>query len=113
MTCEKRLQILHTDHMSLSRPSSTSDWLCQEENLLQPISSTTQILVVTRHQYGISSHYPQTSFRGEKSGDVTKSRLFTPDIEVTDTLVALAFPLNRWIKSYKLLGAWNGESQDQ
>ena len=26
-----------------------------------------------------------TSFRGETSGDVTKSRLFTQDIEVTDT----------------------------
>ena len=85
MTCEKRLQILHADRVSLSRSSGTSDWLCQEENLLQPIRSTTQILVVTRQQYGISSLLPQTSFRGETSGDVTKSRLFTQDIEVTDT----------------------------
>ena len=85
MTCEKRLQIFHADHMSLFRSSSPSAWLCQEETLLQPIRSTTQILVVTRHQYGISSLFPQTSFRGETSGDVTKSRLFTQDIEVTDT----------------------------
>ena len=43
-----------------------SDWLCCVTNLLQPIRSTTQIRVVTRHQYGISvlvSH-----FRGETSG---------------------------------------------
>ena len=33
--------------------SGASDWLCRERNLLQPIRSTTQIWVVTRHQYGI------------------------------------------------------------
>ena len=36
---------------------SSSDWSCRERNLFQPIRSTTQILVVTRHwrqQYGIS-----------------------------------------------------------
>jgi len=32
---------------------SASDWSCCEENLLQPIRSTTQISVVTRHQYGV------------------------------------------------------------
>ena len=29
-----------------------SDWSFREESLLQPITSTTQIWVVTRHQYG-------------------------------------------------------------
>ena len=33
---------------------SASDWLCCMTNLLQPIRSTTQIWVVTHHQYGIS-----------------------------------------------------------
>ena len=42
-----------------------SDWSFCEENLLQPITSTTQIWVVTRHQYGISAHVAQTSFSGE------------------------------------------------
>ena len=32
-------------------------------------------LGVTRHQYGISALVSQTSFRGEKSGDVAKCRL--------------------------------------
>ena len=33
---------------------SASDWSCRVGNLFQPIISTTQILVVTPHQYGIS-----------------------------------------------------------
>ena len=33
---------------------SASDWSCCMENLLQPIRSTTQILVVMHHMYGIS-----------------------------------------------------------
>ena len=44
---------------------------------VRPIRSTTQIWVVTRHQYGISSPVPpQTSFRGETSGGVVKYWLF-------------------------------------
>ena len=39
-----------------------SDWSCCVRNLLQPIRSTTQIRVVTRHQYGISLLVSQTSF---------------------------------------------------
>ena len=42
-----------------------SDWSLHEESLIQPITSTTQIWVVTRHQYGISAHVAQTSFSGE------------------------------------------------
>ena len=44
---------------------------------IRPIRGTTQIWLVTRHQYGISSPVPpQTSFRGETSGGVAKYRLF-------------------------------------
>ena len=43
----------------------------------QPIRSTTQIWVVTRHQYGISARISsRASFRGETSG-VAKCRLFS------------------------------------
>ena len=56
---------------------SASDWSCRVGNLIQPIRSTTQIWVVTRHQYGISALVPQTSFRRETSGDVAKCRLFS------------------------------------
>ena len=50
---------------------SASDWSCRVGNLIQPISSTTQIWVVMRHQYGISVLVSQTSFGGETSGNVT------------------------------------------
>ena len=53
--------------------ASTSQWLvlgCHEGNLLQPIRSTTQILVVTCHRYGISALISQKSFCGENSGVV-------------------------------------------
>ena len=58
---------------SLPRPEQCF-WLV--ENLLYPIRRTTQILVVTCHQYGISALFAQTSFRAETSGDVAKCRLF-------------------------------------
>ena len=55
-----------------------SDWSLRVGNLLQPIGSTTQIWVVTRHQYGISAVVSKTSFREdwEASGGVAKYRLF-------------------------------------
>ena len=43
----------------------------------QPITSTTPIWVVTRHQYGISALVSQTSFGGETSGGVARCRLFS------------------------------------
>ena len=58
---------------------NASDWSRREGNLPQPIRSTTQIWVVTRHQYAISALVPRTSFGGETSGDVTKCRLFSQD----------------------------------
>ena len=43
------------------------EWSCRVGNLIQPIRSTTQMWVVTRHQYGISAPVSQTSFGGETS----------------------------------------------
>ena len=45
------------------------------------IGSTTQIWVVTRHQYGISEFVSQTSFREETRGSVAKCRLFSRDLK--------------------------------
>ena len=47
--------------------SCKNDFLCtlRVENLLQPIRSTTQILVVRSHQCGISALVPQISFAGK------------------------------------------------
>ena len=54
-----------------------SDWSCRVENLIQPMRGTTQIWLVTRHQYGISVLVSQTSFGGETSGGVVKCWLFS------------------------------------
>ena len=47
---------------------SASECSCHQGNLLQPIRSTTQIWVVTRHQYEISTVITQMSFSGKTSG---------------------------------------------
>ena len=57
---------------------SAFDWLQQISHAARPIRSSTQIWVLTRHQYGISAFISQTSFRGETSGGVAKCRLFSP-----------------------------------
>ena len=51
---------------------SASDWLKQISQAARPIRNTTQIWVVTRHQYGISALVSQTSFGGKTSGGVAK-----------------------------------------
>ena len=51
---------------------SASDWLRQISLSAGPIRSTTQILVVTHHQYGISVLISRTSFHKETSADVAK-----------------------------------------
>ena len=73
MTTEK--QALMTRHYP--DLGSACDWSCHMENLIQPIRSTTQIWVMTRHQYRISALLSQTSFGGETGGSVTKCRLFS------------------------------------
>ena len=72
---ERRNSILMTRHYP--DLSNASDWSCRVGNLIQPIRGTTQIWVVTRHQYGISALVSQTSFGGETSGSVTKCQLFS------------------------------------
>ena len=54
---------------------SASDWSYREVNMFQPIRDTTQIWIVTRHQYGISALPPKTSFRvgGGGGGAVLRS----------------------------------------
>jgi len=52
---------------------SASDWL--KKKII--IRSTTQIWVVTRHQYRISALVSQTSFGGETGGGVAKGQLFS------------------------------------
>ena len=58
---------------------SASDWLKQFSRAARPIRNTTQIWVVTRHQYGISAVVSQTLFcRGKiVAGGVAKCRLFS------------------------------------
>ena len=46
----------------------------------QPIRSTTQIWVVTRHQFGIFVLFSQTLFRDEASDGVEKCRLISQGI---------------------------------
>ena len=60
---KRRNSILMTRHYP--DLGSASDWLCCVGNLIQPIRSTTQIRVVSRHQYGISALVCQTSFGGK------------------------------------------------
>ena len=80
-----------------------SDWLCRVGNLIQPIRSTTQIWVVTRHQYGISALVSQTSFRGETSGSVAKCRLFSQAKHVPESKTCpriqntSGMPLDSWM----------------
>ena len=58
----------HTDDLQYPDLCGASDWLKQSSITARPIRSTTQIWVVTRHQYRISAVVPQTSFRGESVG---------------------------------------------
>ena len=57
--------------------SASTDWLRQISLSAGPIRSTTQILVVTHHQYGISVLISQTSFRKETRADVAKGWLLS------------------------------------
>ena len=63
-----------TQIWSMSRASYS---LKQISHAARRITSTTHIWVLTRQKYGISTVVPQTSIRGETSGDVTGCRLFS------------------------------------
>ena len=60
---------------------NASDWFKQISLAARRISSTAAIRVVTRHQYGITSLVPQTSFRGETSGGSCTATEMIPTIE--------------------------------
>ena len=78
MTSEERAQKFHTDDVSL--PQS---WLLlptgriAREIFFRPIRNTTQIWVVTRHQYVSFSVVRQKSSRGETSDDAVRCQLFS------------------------------------
>ena len=59
---------------------SPSDWLNQISHTARPIRSTTQIWVVTHHQYGMSALISQMSFGGETNGSIAKCQLFSQAI---------------------------------
>ena len=80
---ERKNSILMTRHYP--DLGSASDWSCRLVNLIQLIRSTTQIWVVSSHQYGISALVSRTSFGGETSGSVAKSRLFSQAIRFCTT----------------------------
>ena len=69
---KRRNSILMTRHLG-----HASDWLKQISRAARPIRGTTQIWIVTRHQYGISALISQTSFGGETSDGVVKCGLLS------------------------------------
>ena len=107
MTSLKRAQKFHTDEASLpiagkfaqsfsgslsgslsrglsgSLSESLSGGLSRRlsGSLSRSLSASTQIWVVTGHQYGISALVSQTSFRGKTSDRVAKCRLFSQDLK--------------------------------
>ena len=71
-------------------PGSASDWSSCVENLIQQIRSTTQIWVVTCHQYGISALVYQASFGAETTaGSIDKCRLFSQAITSLNLITKL------------------------
>ena len=58
-------------------PVTTQSWVvimmgCHKRNLPQAMRNTTQFCEVIRHQYGISTVVPLTSFRWETIGVVSR-----------------------------------------
>ena len=91
-------------------------WLA--ENLLQPIRGTTQIWLVTRHQYGFSALLSQTSLHGETSGGVTKCHLFSKATDLYEmssfwstnkisfSILVLGIIIREWIKYFTVVLFW-------
>jgi len=93
----------------LSNERSASDWLKHAGISFQPIRSTTLIWVVTRHQYGISALFTQTSFCEGSSGDLAKHRLFSQAKNHSKSKTRLAHT-SIWRATrtqYVLLERWN------
>ena len=74
-SAQKRAQKFRTDDASLRR----SEWCFWLSKAAWPIRKTTNISVVTFHNYGIFC-VSQTSFRGETCGGVVKCWLFSQAI---------------------------------
>ena len=105
MTPEEQAQKFHTqfDNPSVGR-SEYCFWSVDESNF-QPIRSTTQIWVVTRHQYGISARFPQASVLKETSDAIAKCRLFSQSasrniIDLFTSLSSSIFPKPRCAVSF-------------
>ena len=80
MTSEKRAQKFYTDDASLPR-SRLCFWLVKSNfPRVTTKRSTTQIWVVTRHQYSISALVSQTLFGVETSGSAAKCRMSSQDM---------------------------------
>ena len=77
---------------------SASDWLNQISHVARPIRSTTQIWVMTCHQYGISALISQVSFGGETSGSIPKC----PNPPLGFTLIGAYIRLGM-----RILHGWN------
>ena len=89
----------HCFPVSFFFPIGRGSW----EKLLQPITSISQIWVVTRHQYGISGLVSQTSVRRETSGGVAKCRLFTPATRSRVIINTVVPESDSWKARIKLL----------
>ena len=84
---------------------SPSDWLQQICHAAQPIRSTTQIWVVTCHQYEISALIPKMSFCGDvfkTSGGVVKCRLFSGTVQNYDNNT-ISLSLENLLHNHSLL----------
>ena len=84
---ERRNSILMTPHYP--DLGSASDWLKQISHAARPIRSTTQIWIVTRHQYGTSALVSQTPFGGKNVVGVAKCRLFSQAMKWLDMQLKL------------------------
>ena len=90
LSYERRNSILMTRHYP--DLGSVSDWFNQISHAARPIRSTTQIWVVTRHQYRISALFSQTSFGGETSVSVAKCGLFSQTTSVPSPCIFSIIP---------------------
>ena len=92
---------------------SASDWSCRMGNLFQPIRSTTQFWVETRHQYGISALISQTSFGGENSDSLGDCRAASCEssmrtLRPSNPVFGLAMSERvTTVHSYSLRSCWN------
>ena len=83
---------------------SASDWLNQISHVARPIRSITQILIVTRHQYGISALVSQTSFGGKPAvaspnvGCFLRLEILVKNVCISDCKISLASSYYNWLR---------------